>query len=378
MSLAGKLEDLGLADIFQILSVGRKTGTLAIRGTKGTALIVFKNGMIVRAETDDLENSLAENMLKAGLIKDTVLYLAEEVKKELPSKSIAEILFDLGAVNKSILEQVTRKRIENIVYQILLWKDGDFQFELDDLDMEEKTYLTDLGWELGKGMSPEYLLMEGARVHDESTQSSFVPTEQFSLEGAGVEEKEEDWADDWGAPQAQRKDISSLKALTQELRFPNSASEITLLILRFASDIFQRGVLFMAGKKEIVGLGQFGLGIESADEKIRSIVLDLEKSDFLKRIVQEQMPYKGAVERDEVTRYLIDELGGTWPSEAAFFPVIAEGKVAALLFADNVSEDAAMPETEGLEIFISHAGLALEKSLLQRKILEMEKGSGAL
>ena len=134
----------------------------------------------------------------------------------------------------------------------------------------------------------------------------------------------------------------------------------------------------MAGKKEIVGLGQFGLGIESADEKIRSIVLDLEKSDFLKGIVKEQLPFKGAIERDEVTKYLIDELGGTWPSEAAFFPVIAEGKVVALLFADNVSEDAAMPETEGLEIFISHAGLALEKSLLQRKLLEMEKGSGAL
>jgi len=379
MSLAGKLEDLGLADIFQILSVGRKTGTLTIKGTKGTALIVFKNGMIVRAETDDLENSLANNMLQAGLIKDTVLNLAEEVKKKLPSKSTAEILFDLGAVNKSILEQVTRKRIENVVYQILLWKDGDFQFELDDLDIEEKTHLADLGWELAKGMSPEYLLMEGARVHDESTQSSFVPTEQFSLEGAGVEEKEEEgWADDWGTPQAERKDISSLKALTQELRFPNSASEITLLILRFASDIFQRGVLFMAGKKEIVGLGQFGLGIESADEKIRSIVLDLEKSDFLKRIVEEQMPYKGAIEKDEVTKYMIDELGGTWPSEAALFPVIADGKVVALLFADNVSADVAMPETEGLEIFISHAGLALEKSLLQRKILEMEKGNGAL
>ena len=73
MSLAGKLEDLGLADIFQILSVGRKTGTLTIRGTQGTALIVFKNGMIVRAETDDLENSLAENMLQAGLIKEFML-----------------------------------------------------------------------------------------------------------------------------------------------------------------------------------------------------------------------------------------------------------------------------------------------------------------
>lgn len=378
MSLAGKLEDLALSDIFQILSVGRKTGTLTIIGSKGSALIVFKNGMIVRAETDDLEKSLADNMLAAGLIKDTVLHLAEEVKKKLPSKSLAEILFDLGAVNKSILEQVTRKRIENVIYRLLLWEDGDFQFELDDLDIEGKTWLTDLGWELGKGLSPEYLLMEGARVQDESTQSSFVPTEEFSLEESGVEEKEEEgWDDDWGSPQVERKDISSLKALTQELRFPNSASEITLLILRFASDIFQRGVLFMAGKNEIVGLGQFGLEIERADEKIRATVINLEESGFLQKIVTEQMPYKGIIEKDEVTKYLMNELGGSWPSEGAFFPIVADGKVVALLYADNVSTGTAVPETEGLEIFINHAGLALEKSLLQRKLQEMEKGKGA-
>ena len=379
MSLAGKLEDLALSDIFQILSVGRKTGTLTIRGSKGTALIVFKNGMIFRAETDDLEKNLAENILNAGLIKDTVFHLAEEVKKELPSKSLSEVLFDLGAVNKSMLEQVTRKRIENVIFRLLLWKDGDFQFELDDLDIAGKTSLTDLGWELGKGLSPEYLLMEGARVQDEATQSSFFPTEQFSVEGSGVEKKEEeDWDKDWGAPQAERKDISSLKALTQELRFPNSASEITLLILRFASDIFQRGVLFMAGKDELVGLGQFGLEIERADEKIRSTLLNLEESGFLKKIVTEQMPYIGIIEKDEVTKYMMNELGGNWPSEAAFFPIVADGKVVALLYADNVSADTAVPETEGLEIFINHAGLALEKSLLQRKLQEMEKAKGAL
>jgi hypothetical protein len=378
MSLAGKLEDLALSDIFQILSVGRKTGTLIIKGSKGSAIIVFRNGMIVRAETDDLEKSLGENLLGAGLIKDTVFHLAEEVKKKLPSKSLSEVLFDLGAVNKGILEQVTRKRIENVIFRLLLWEDGDFQFELDDLDLEGKTCLTDLGWELGKGLSPEYLLMEGARVQDEATQSSFTPTEQFAIEESGVEDKEEGWDDEWGPAQAERKDITSLKALTQELRFPNSASEITLLILRFASDIFQRGVLFMAGKDELVGLGQFGLEIERADEKIRATVLNLAASGFLKRIVTEQMPYKGTIEKDEVTKYLMKELGGNWPSEAAFFPVVADGKVVALLYSDNGASDAAVPETEGLEIFIDHAGLALEKSLLQRKLQEMEKGKGDL
>lgn len=369
MSLVGKLEDLALSDIFQILSVGRKTGTFIAGGSKGTALIVFKNGLIYRAETDDLEGNLGNNLLEAGLIKDTIFNLALEVKKKLPLKSVAEILMDLGAVSSESLEKVAKKRIERVIYRLLLWEDGDFQFELEDLNMEGKTDLPDLGWEVSKGLSPEYLLMEGARVQDESTQKTFTPSREFS------EEEVDDtsgWEDDWGAQPGERKDISALKSLTQELRFPNSASEITLLILRFASDIFHRGVLFMVGQEEIVGLGQFGLEIERADEKVRETMLNLDKSPFFKKMIVEQMPYKGTLDRDEVTERMMQELGGVWPSEVAIFPVTAEGRVVAFLFCDNFSTGEPVGETEGLEIFINHAGLALEKSLLQRKLQEME------
>ncbi len=369
MSLAGRLEDLAISDIFQILSVGRKTGTFIVAGTKGTALIVFKNGMVVRAETDDLDGNLGNNLLEAGQIKDTILNMALEVKKKLPSKSVAEILFDFGSVSAEALERAAKKRIEKVICRLLMWEDGDFQFELDDLDLEGKTNLHDLGWELSRGLSPEYLLMEGARVQDESAQASFIPAEEFA---SGESDESGGWEDDWEAPAAERKDISALKALTQELRFPNSASEITLLILRFASDIFHRGVLFMVGKSEIVGLGQFGLEIEQADEKVRQTVLEIEKSPFLKRIIGEQMPYKGPLEKDEIVRRLMDELGGVWPAETAIFPIIADGRVVAFLYCDNFSTGAAISQTEGLEIFISHAGLALEKSLLQRRLQEME------
>lgn len=369
MSLVGKLEDLALSDIFQILSVGRKTGTFIAGGSKGTALIVFKNGLIYRAETDDLEGNLGNNLLEVGLIKDTIFNLALEVKKKLPSKAVAEILMDLGAVSSESLEKVAKKRIERVIYRLLLWEDGDFQFELEDLNMEGKTDLPDLGWEVSKGLSPEYLLMEGARVQDESTQKTFMPSREFS------EEEVDDtsgWEDDWGAQPGERKDISALKSLTQELRFPNSASEITLLILRFASDIFHRGVLFMVGQEEIVGLGQFGLEIERADEKVRETMLNLDKSPFFKKMIVEQMPYKGTLDRDEVTERMMQELGGVWPSEVAIFPVTAEGRVVAFLFCDNFSTGEPVGETEGLEIFINHAGLALEKSLLQRRLQDME------
>lgn len=376
MSLAGRLEDLALSDIFQILSIGKKTGTFIVNGTKGTAMIVFKNGMVVRAETSDLDGTLGDDLVKSGIVKDTILAMAQEVKKKLPGKSIAELLFELGSVSSEALDKAARKRIERVMYRLMMWEDGDFQFELDDLAVEGKTSLTDFGWELSKGLSPEYLLMEGARVQDESTQVSYVSTQEISGEEQ-PEEEQGGWEDDWGSPAApERKDISSLAALTQELRFPNSTSEITLLILRFASDIFIRGVLFMAGKDEVVGLGQFGLEVERADEKVRATVLPINRSHFIRTLIAEQRPFKGVLEKDDVTQKLVDVIGGSWPSAVAVFPIIAEGKVVALLYCDNSPESESLPETEGLEIFINHAGLALEKSLLQRRIQEMEMNRG--
>jgi hypothetical protein len=370
MSLVGRLEDLALSDIFQILSIGKKTGTLLLKGSRGNALITFKNGLVVRAETDDIEKTLGEDLLHSGIIKDTVFNLASEVKKKLPAKSHAEILFELGSVSKDTLDKITKKRIERVVCQLLVWQDGDFQFEPDDTDPKGKVDISDFGWELSKGMSPEYLLMEGARVHDESSQTATVSTEELT----GVRGDEEAWEQDWDVmPIRERKDISSLRALTQELRFPNSASEITLLILRFASDIFQRGILFMVGDTEFVGLGQFGLEIDGADEKIREITIHYEESPFLRKIILEKRPYKGIVERDSGVESMIQEIGGQWPDEFAFFPIIAEGGVVALLYCDNLTTEEKAAETEGLEIFIDQAGLALEKSLLQRKLQEMEK-----
>jgi hypothetical protein len=370
MSLVGRLEDLALSDIFQILSIGKKTGTLVLWGSHGNAIVVFKNGLVVRAETDDIDSTLGEDLLRANIIKDTIFNLASEVKKKLPAKSIPEILLELGSVGKETLDKITRKRIERVVYQLLVWQDGSFQFEPDDTNPEGKVKLTDLGWELSKGMSPEYLLMEGARVHDEASQTTSVTTEKLT----GVQEDEASWEQEWEMqPQEERKDISSLRALTQELRFPNSTSEITLLILRFASEIFQRGILFMVGDNEIVGLGQFGLDIERPDERIREIMLPYEESGFLKKVISEKRPYKGNIEKDQVTKSITHEIGGGWPDEVAIFSLIAEGRVVALLYCDNMSTGEKIGETEGLEIFIDQAGLALEKSLLQRRLQEMQK-----
>jgi hypothetical protein len=370
MSLVGRLEDLSLSDIFQILSIGRKTGTLSIRGGNESAFIVFKNGLIIRAETDMIEGGIDDDLVRSNLVKKSILDLALNVKKKLPHKSIAEIIFELGPVSRDTLDKVAKKRIERVVYHLLLLKGGDFRFEIDDIDVSHIADVEDTGWEVMKGMSSEYLLMEGARVYDEALHRERGPSDELADDYGPPDEISEDWAEQTNTPE--RKDITSLRSLSQELRFPNSPSEIILLILRFASDIFQRGVIFMVNEESLAGLGQFGLEVEGANERIRGTILPYRESTFLMGISEGMRPFKGALERDSMTEALLRELDGRWPPKVAFFPVIAEGKTVALLYCDNVSTGEDFFETDGLEIFISQAGIALEKALLQKRLQELQ------
>src|SRR5947199_41539 len=51
LSLAGKLEDVPLADVMQFIHLGRRTGTLSLRRGNESAEITFHRGAIVGARS---------------------------------------------------------------------------------------------------------------------------------------------------------------------------------------------------------------------------------------------------------------------------------------------------------------------------------------
>ncbi len=172
MSLVGRFDDLGLPDVFQMLSIGKKTGSLIIGGESGDAVIVFKGGLVVKAETNALEESFGSSLVRSGLIKKSFLIAAIEIQKSLPAKSIAEILVDLSAVDRGSMEKASQKRIAKIIAR-LLGRQGDyFRFE-PNLTDAKIAGVQDLGWEVSTGLSPEYLLIEGSRLCDESALKGF-------------------------------------------------------------------------------------------------------------------------------------------------------------------------------------------------------------
>jgi hypothetical protein len=66
--------------------------------------------------------------------------------------------------------------------------------------------------------------------------------------------------------------------------------------------------------------------------------------------------------------YLKEQLGGDEPEEIFLGPIISEGQVVAVLYGDNLPEKLPIVNTESLEIFLSQAGLAMEKALLERRL----------
>ncbi|HEY4485839.1 MAG TPA: hypothetical protein VI702_05935, partial [Nitrospiria bacterium] len=171
-------------------------------------------------------------------------------------------------------------------------------------------------------------------------------------------------------PTKNRKDLSLLATMITELSGPSSNSEITLLVLRFASELMNRAVILLARKEDIVGLGQFGLEFpdETAQELVRAIRIPLAEPSVFHDVCEKKVVYKSPLPQSKWHTYFMEAIGKDWPSEVFLAPLVCEKRVIAVLYADNAPGQDGLPETEGLEAFIKVAGVAFGKALLERRL----------
>jgi CheY-like chemotaxis protein len=169
-----------------------------------------------------------------------------------------------------------------------------------------------------------------------------------------------------------RGSLALLKGMLSELNNPTQGGGIILLVLRYAAEFMNRAIIFMVKKDEIAGLGQFGVKDteRSADALVRSLRIPRYGDTLFSQVIDRPFPQRIRPEENPGSRALCERLGGSVPSEVFLGPLISEGKVVAILYGDNLTVEGPIGETEGLEIFLDQAGLAMEKALLQRRLRE--------
>ncbi len=176
------------------------------------------------------------------------------------------------------------------------------------------------------------------------------------------------------SPPLGRSQISTglhlLRGMLQELNNPTLGGGIILLVLRFASEFMNRAVIFLVKNDQVVGLGQFGLGGEGgeADGRVRRMKIPCDADSIFQSVLQQKCPQILPPGNGRWDKYLQEQLEGGGPKEIFLGPIVSEGEVVAILYGDNLPEEKNIGETEALEIFLSQAGLAMDKALLERRL----------
>lgn len=209
-----------------------------------------------------------------------------------------------------------------------------------------------------------------------SEDSSEEPEQADGLYNIGAELLREMGEVATGTPEQssqQSPGLHLLRGMLQELNNPSLGGGIILLILRFASELMNRAVILLVKEEEIVGLGQFGIELngDSADVRVRNVKLPREEDHLFEDALQSFSPYRSTAKKSEWNDYFFEQLGGQRPGEVFVGPLVSEGRVVAVLYGDNLPDEKPIGDTEALEIFLSQAGLAMEKALLERR---MSKG----
>ncbi len=158
MSLLGRLEDLSLTDIVQIVYLSRRTGVLEIINDAGRHTVLFRHGLVVNAASPE-QPDLVSYLHGAGLLRqDNVDVLRRMEEQGIP---YGTAVLELNLLSRDDLANALRERILAVVTPLLESKEGEFNFILSDsmsgLDLE---YDPDQIFREG-GIAPNKLLGTG-------------------------------------------------------------------------------------------------------------------------------------------------------------------------------------------------------------------------
>lgn len=128
MGLTGNLKTVSFSDVLQLLSTGKKSGTLSVTGGARKKEISFRDGNIIYATSVNANEDLLGNLLlKRGKISKKDLERAITLHKQ-SGRALGATLVDMELFDKEEVGECLRMQIEEIVYNLFSWSEGEFSF----------------------------------------------------------------------------------------------------------------------------------------------------------------------------------------------------------------------------------------------------------
>jgi hypothetical protein len=129
MALKGNLRDFSTTQLLNLIHLARKTGTLTIDTSNGSARMAFREGKLIYAVAGEERGTLTSILQRAGKLSAQQAQAIDKGSKKISDRELGLMLIDAGLVTQSDIVQSVRQHILNIVYRLFTWAEGAFRFE---------------------------------------------------------------------------------------------------------------------------------------------------------------------------------------------------------------------------------------------------------
>jgi len=166
MPIEGPIKELGLFELFQLISLAGKKGILTITGEEfiESYILYFDNGMLISI---DFPERLKKEMSERG-------FLTKEQTVEIADDKFVNHLIENKIVPLSTFRTIFKQAAIDVIYSLFLIENGHFNFRETDFEIIENLTLN---------MKIENIIMEAARRIDEiSKMEEILPNADIVLE----------------------------------------------------------------------------------------------------------------------------------------------------------------------------------------------------
>lgn len=168
MSLVGRLEDLSLGEILQIVSLSKRSGLLRLEAPDVKGSLFIRAGKVIYAASSEEKEGVLSFLAENGLVEaDQLESLREKLESGLSPQEFHDLLEDGTGVSRDSFQEVMKRRVEELTYSLLIWEEGTFSFQLIEDESTHPILSKVAPFFLDEGIGAQFLVMEGARIKDE-------------------------------------------------------------------------------------------------------------------------------------------------------------------------------------------------------------------
>lgn len=365
MGLEGKLEDLPLIELLQIVAFAKKTGYLRVTGSSGRGVVIVRDGRV-------LFGCSWRTLERIRVLANDPSKITDAGNRENIASSLRDLTrLEKGSFRFELVTEIT-DTLGGVAIGPFMVKDGmDPQQLLLDLAVEkdnqerELTSLIDLAFR--DDPKPELAdAGDGSPARRGSTELRDKLSFRM-LEATGAAAN--------GAPETDEDREALVSRMTRRLVEHKDSHDVSALVLEVAARFVERGVLFLVRDGKARGVAGFGFAAVPSEcvSASRRIVLDTRPASAWGAELSSGKMCRLRDGLHESAGEILSEIGPGTANEAVLVPMRANGATMLLLYGDNGRIGKPLEGLASLELFVAQAGLALENKLLQRRLEDKDE-----